>query len=77
VRFPLTHSRTDGYEQIGFPWAFYEQGGFAFRQHFFVHWLIADILVAFIIAWLIGFLPRKGIFGLLHWARSWGTPQAD
>ncbi|MEX2174733.1 MAG: hypothetical protein WD872_10250 [Pirellulaceae bacterium] len=69
--------RYDGFEQIGWPWVFFERGGFSYGEYFYPHWLAADLGVAAGLACLGASATRHGVMRLVAKARTWGTPHAD
>lgn len=64
--------RTDGMEQIGFPFAFFERGGLSYREDWHVHLLAADVAIA--LAFAIGFahVLRDGWSTAFYRFQNWG-----
>lgn len=64
--------KLDGMEQLGFPIAFWERGGFVPHQNFYFHFLAIDIAVAVASAYLFSYALRDGWSGTLHRIQTWG-----
>lgn len=65
---------TDGYEQIGFPWVFYEYGGDTGDDEFrYPSMLIADFCVAVLVALVASCFHRQIWIGLTRSALSFGA----
>jgi hypothetical protein len=54
----------DDIRRAGFPWLFWEEGGFAYRSNFYLTPFLADIALALIVSLLLG-------LGLQRWAARW------
>lgn len=68
---------TDGLEQIGWPWVFFERGGYSYGEFFYPQWLVADILVAVGLAYFAAIVSQRGIRRIIAAARTWGTTLAE
>jgi hypothetical protein len=68
---------TDGFEQVGWPWVFYERGGISYAEFFYPQWLAADVLVAIGLAYFATIESQRGIGRIITKARTWGTPHAS
>ncbi|WP_442505697.1 hypothetical protein SH528x_004497 [Novipirellula sp. SH528] len=69
--------RTDGFEQIGFPFAFFERGGFSFHYVWHLQWLFVDAVIAFTVAVGCGYLLRDGWIVAFRRLRKWGLEEVD
>src|SRR5262245_20773104 len=58
--------RTDGYEVIGWPFAFRKYGGFEGGSYLFPDCLLGDALIAVAAAYVIALALRTGLFSRLH-----------
>lgn len=67
---------TDGYEQVGWPWAFYERGGFSWGEHFYPLLFLADLAVAIGLAYIGGRMTARDAIAQIRRFQTWGTPQA-
>jgi hypothetical protein len=67
---------TDGYEQIGWPWAFHERGGFSWGEHFYPLLFLADVAVAIGLAYIGGRFTLRDVIHQIRRFQTWGTPQS-
>jgi len=67
---------TDGYEQVGWPWAFYERGGFSGGEHFYPLLLFVDCAIAIGLAYVGGRITARDVVEQIRRFQSWGTPQS-
>ena len=63
---------TDGMERIGFPFVFFERGGFSWRENWNFEMLAIDIGVAFVGAYGIAHVFRHGVTAACRRLQTWG-----
>ena len=68
---------TDGFEQIGFPFVFFERGGSAYQENRYYHWLGADIVIAIVGAAWAAHLLRDGWFIAFRRFQKWGLEDVE
>jgi hypothetical protein len=68
---------TDGYEQVGWPWAFYERGGFSGGEHFYPSLFLADVAVALGLAYVSGRVTAVEVGKQIRRFQTCGTPEAS
>ena len=68
---------TDGMEQIGFPFVFFERGGFAYHEQWYYHLFIADVFIALVVAYGFAHLLRDGWIAAFRRIQTWGTCSRD
>ena len=68
---------TDGFEQIGFPFVFFECGGFSHQENWYYHWLAADICIAIVGAAYAAHLLRDGWINAFRRFQTWGLEDAE
>lgn len=66
----------DGYEQVGWPWVFYERGGFSYGEYFYPWLIAADVAVAIGLAYFGGRFTLRDVIQAIRRFQSWGTPQS-
>ena len=64
--------RTNGMEQIGFPFVFFERGGFSYHSHWYYHLLAANVAIACALAMWFAHILRDGWTAAFHRIRTWG-----
>ncbi len=62
---------TDGMEQIGFPFVFFERGGFSWHENWYYEMLAIDVGVAFVGAYAIAHAFRHGLIASFRRLRTW------
>lgn len=45
---------TDGMEQVGFPFGFFERGGYSYHANLYADRLILDVAIAIVVAYVCG-----------------------
>lgn len=63
---------TDGMEQVGFPFVFFERGGFAYHENWYLEVLAINIGIAFAAAYGIAQVLRDGWRAAFRNLRAWG-----
>ena len=66
----------DGMEQIGFPFVFFERGGYAYHQNLYYDMLAIDISIAFVGAHVIAFAIRDGWKAAFRRLHTWDVDDA-
>jgi hypothetical protein len=72
VWFTWRASQWDGMEQVGFPFVFFERGGFAYHENWYLEMLAIDVGIAFATAYGIAHVLRDGWLAAFRRMRTWG-----
>lgn len=65
---------TDGHEIAGFPLRCYDVGGFSGLMYFNPWAMMANMIIAILVAGFAGWLFQDGILNTLRRWQTWGTP---
>ena len=65
----------DGTEYAGWPFSFWESGGFSSNTDFHLHWFFADLAVCWGLAILYANSGGGSVSAIIRYLRTWGTPQ--
>jgi hypothetical protein len=63
---------TDGYERVGWPFTFFERGGFKYHERLGLHWLLTDAIIAIAVAYAAAIALKNGWRAMVHNLRTWG-----
>ena len=64
--------QTDRMEQVGFPFVFFERGGFSYHENWYYEMLAMDIGIAFVAAYGAAHVLRDGWAAAFRRIQSWG-----
>lgn len=67
---------TDGMEQIGFPFVFFERGGYSWHENWYYEMLAIDVGVAFVGAYGFARVFRGGVIAAFRRLQTWGLDHA-
>jgi hypothetical protein len=67
----------DGFECVGWPFVFFERGGFSYQVNFYPLPFAVDFSIAFGVAYISAQGTRNGWVPLIHWLRYYGIDPAE
>ncbi len=62
----------DGMEKVGFPFVFFERGGFSYHESWYYEMLAMDVGIAFVAAYVIAYVLRDGWGAAFRNIQTWG-----